>query len=308
MKVAFLFSGQYRKIDPNIFRKSLSILTRSLDYDIYCYSWEEEGKSLNHGNRIETINSNISAESKIIDLFEGFNLKKIDTENYKEFKNNLKTDYKYIFNSKSYKIGTINCLPQIYTLYKSYELLMPNIAEYQLIFRCRLDSLFIHPLNIFPLEEIIQSNYLYTLNFGRAYYPNRVYDIFFGGSINAMSFLKDIWKEFPKLIADDYDNKLDKRDCCRIIFLSALTNNIHTKSFKTRICDIYRINYNSQYEFYLLSSHICSLNLDFKSFKAINYFLKWCIFRKTNLIKLFFIFLKTLLLLPLSYIKRIKYI
>ena len=36
---------------------------------------------------------------------------------------------------------------------------MPYIAEYQLIFRCRLDSFFIHPLNIFPLEEIMESNY-----------------------------------------------------------------------------------------------------------------------------------------------------
>tara|TARA_B100000989_G_scaffold295498_1_gene276714 strand:- start:7326 stop:8252 length:927 start_codon:yes stop_codon:yes gene_type:complete len=308
MKVAFLFSGQYRKIDSNIFRKSLSILTKRLDYDVYCYSWEEEGKSLNHGNKIETFNSSISAEKKIINLFEGFNLKKIDSENYKKFKNNLSTDYKYIYKSKSHKLGTINCLPQIYTLHKSYQLLLPFIDEYQLIFRCRLDSLFIHPLNIFPLEEIMESNYLYTLNFGRAFYPNRVYDIFFGGSVNSMSFLNNIWRDFPELIGNDYDNKLDRRDCCRVIFLSALTKNIRAKSLKTRICDIYRFNYNSQYEFYLLSSHICSLNLDSKSFKAIFYFFKWCIFRKTNLIKLLFIFFKTFLLIPLSYIKRIKYI
>ena len=59
----------------------------------------------------------------------------------------------YIFNSKSYKIGTINCLPQIYTLHKSYELLIPYIDEYQLIVPA-LPSHPNHPtVTTFPLLE-----------------------------------------------------------------------------------------------------------------------------------------------------------
>ena len=68
-----------------------------------------------------------------------------------------------------------------------------------------------HPLSIYDLESIKKSSNLYTINFGRAFYPNRIYDIFFGGSNKSMSFLNDIWEKLPDLIYDKFDNQLDKR-------------------------------------------------------------------------------------------------
>ena len=44
MKIAFLFAGQYR-----LFKNLMDIhlnLTKGLDYDIFCYSWDEPGESL----------------------------------------------------------------------------------------------------------------------------------------------------------------------------------------------------------------------------------------------------------------------
>lgn len=48
MKIAFLFAGQYRDIPNDLFRNSISNLTKDLDYDIFCYSWDEAGESLDH--------------------------------------------------------------------------------------------------------------------------------------------------------------------------------------------------------------------------------------------------------------------
>ena len=114
--------------------------------------------------------------------------------------------------------------------------------EYDLIFRCRFDSIYIHPLELYPLKNFLNSTNLYNLNFGRAYYPNRIYDIFFGGSKKSMSFLDKIWISIPQLVENNYSNGQDKRDACRLFFVKEKSNNIKIKSFKTRICDIYSLS------------------------------------------------------------------
>ena len=38
MKVAFLFSGQLRELEYDLFRKSLVNLTKDLDYSIFAYT------------------------------------------------------------------------------------------------------------------------------------------------------------------------------------------------------------------------------------------------------------------------------
>ena len=52
MKIAFLFAGQYRDIPNDLFRKSISNLTKDLDYDVFCYSWDEVGVSGDHRKTI----------------------------------------------------------------------------------------------------------------------------------------------------------------------------------------------------------------------------------------------------------------
>ncbi len=307
MKIAFLFAGQYRPIAKDLIRYSIENLTKGLDYNIFCYSWDEPGESLDHRENIPKIISDNNCFAQISSIFSEFNLKEIQTESYNNFIINLPKTHKKIFNSKIYHKGTIFALPQIYTLSQCYKLLGNEVNNYDLIFRCRFDSIFLHPLKIYPLKKLVNSSILYNINFGRAYYPNRVYDIFFGGSKKTMSFLDQIWNEVPQLVENNLNNGQDKRDACRLFFIAAVTNNVKIKSFKTRICDIYRPFKNNYYEQYIISSHLLSLKFELTSIKSIPYFIRWFFYRRINLIKFTSTILITILLIPISYLKRIKY-
>ena len=307
MKIAFLFSGQYRPISKDLIRYSIGNLTRGIDYNIFCYSWDEPGESLDHRDNIPKIISENNSFAEISSIFSEFNLKEIKTESYEKFIINLPKNHKKIFNSKIYHKGTIFSLPQIYTLSKCYKLLANKANEYDLIFRCRFDSIYLHPLKIYPLKKFLNSSTLYNINFGRAYYPNRIYDIFFGGSKKSMAFLDQIWDNIPQLVENNLNNGQDKRDACRLFYVAAVTNNVKIKSLKTRICDIYRPFKDNYYEQYLISSHLLSLRFDSTSLKSIPYFLRWFFYRRINLIKFFLITVRTIFLIPISYLKRFKY-
>ena len=307
MKIAFLFAGQYRPIPKDLIRYSIQNLTKGIDYGIFCYSWDEPGESLDHREDIPKIKSDNDSFSQISSIFSEFNLKEIYTESYDNFLINLPKTHKKILNSKAYHMGTIFALPQIYTLSKCYKLLDNDENEYDLVFRCRFDSIYLHPLKIYPLRNFLNASILYNLNFGRAYYPNRIYDIFFGGSKKSMSFLDEIWNEIPQLIENDLNNGQDKRDACRLFYVAAVSNNLKIKSLKTRICDIYRPFKDNYYEKYLISSHLISLKIDITIFKSIPFFIRWFIYRRINLRMFSLITLRTILLIPLSYLKRFKY-
>ena len=308
MKIAFLFAGQYRIIHKDLMRYSIENLTKGLDYNIFCYSWDETGESLDHRENIPITKNKHDVFKEISNIFSTFNLKKIETDSYHNFVVNLPKTYKKIFNSKIYHKGTLFALPQIYTLSKCYKLLGDDLHEYDLIFRCRFDSLYLHPLNLYPLKNLLNSSNLYNINFGRAYYPNRIYDVFFGGSRKSMAFLDKIWWDVPQLIENKFNNGQDKRDACRLFFLAAISQNIKIKSFNTRICDVYRPIKDNYYEKYLISSHFLSLKFDTSSLQSIPYLIRWLLFRRINLMSFSSIILKTIILIPLSYIKRIKYI
>ena len=307
MKIAFLFAGQYRPIPKELLSQSICNLTKGIDYDIFCYSWDEPGESLDHREDIPKIKSDNDSYKEILGIFSEFNLKEIITESYNDFVINLPKKHRRILNSKIFHKGTIFALPQIYTLSKCYKLLDNNKDKYDLIFRCRFDSIYLHPLKIYPLRKFLNSSTLYNINFGRAYYPNRIYDIFFGGSNKSMSFLDQIWDDIPKLVTNNLNNGQDKRDACRLFYVAAVTNKVKIKSFKTRICDIYRPFKDNYYEQYLISSHLLSLKFDISTLKAIPYFIRWFFYRRINFIKFFLLTIRTIFLIPLSYLKRLKY-
>ena len=307
MKIALLFAGQYRPIANDLMIYSINKLTKEIDYDIFCYSWNEIGESLDHRGKIPKIKNENDSLIQISNIFSRFNLKKIKTESYKNFIMNLPPEHKKIFNSKIYHRGTIFALPQIYTLSKCYELMAKEKQEYDLIFRCRFDSIFIHPLNLYPLKKFLNSSNVYNINFGRAYHPYRIYDIFFGGSKKSMEFLDQIWNNIPLLIKNNFNNGQDKRDACRLFFVSAISNNVKVKSVNTRICDIYRPFKDNYYEQYLIKSHLLSLKFNTTTLKAIPHFMSWLTYRKINFIKFSFLLNKTFFLLPFSYLKRFKY-
>ena len=307
MKIAFLFSGQLRELPIDLFRKSLTNLTKDLDYAIFSYCWEEMGESLNHRSSIPNLECVENIDDKINFLFKDFNLVDYDYESFEDFDKKLTDKHREILNSKKFDFGTIHSLPQIYTLYKSFKLLEKSIFEFDLVFRCRYDSVFVHPIKLFPLNKIVSNNNLYNINFGRAYYPKRVYDIFFGGSKNSMNFIKNIWEDIPSLVNNNFDNGLDKRDCCRILYLAASLNNTIVKSFPSRICDVYRNN-DYLYSKYIISSHIINLSFNKNNIKSILHIFNWIIDSNTNYIRISIYIIQTLIFIPFVYFKRIKYL
>ena len=88
MKVAFLFSGQLRELELDLFRKSLVNLTKDLDYSIFGYTWKEMGKSLNHKNNLSGIDLVENIDEKISFLFKDFNLLDFGYESFRDFKKN----------------------------------------------------------------------------------------------------------------------------------------------------------------------------------------------------------------------------
>ena len=308
MKIALLFSGQYRPFNKELFKKSLNNLVQDLNYSIFSFSWAETSRSLTYTKENNQIEKIPEIENLIQEIFSGFNLIKYEIESFEKFKKNLSYEYVRIMNSKEYHPGTINSLPQIYAIYKSYKLLLPLINNYDLIFRCRFDSLFIHPLSLYNLEKLKKTDNLYNINFGRAFNPSRVYDIFFGGSIKATSFLKDIWYTLPKLIFNDFDNYLDKRDSCRLIYLAALNNNIKTNTLNTRICDVYRMQIYPEYEKYIIKCHITRFILNKSSLLVFLYLYRWFQYRNISYNYYLIWIIKSFLLSPIAFIKRIKYL
>ena len=123
----------------------------------------------------------------------------------------------------------------------------------------------------------------------------------------ASAFL-EIWRNIPTIIENNFYNGLDRRDACRLIYISATSRNIKIKSLNTRICDIYRPFKDYYHEQYLISSHLFSLKPKISSLRAIPYVIKWLIFRRINLIRIFLILTKTIFLMPISYLKRLKFL
>lgn len=307
MKIALLFSGQYRDISEDIFLKGIDELTKNINYDIYSFCWKESGISKNHKRKMPKVKLDINPEKKINNLLKNHNLISSNSKSFKDFIKFLDDEYLEIMNSSKFSHISINSIPQIYMIYRSYKMLGNNIDKYNMIFRCRYDSIFLHPLNIYPLEEMYSKNLVYNINFGRAYYPNRIYDIFFGGSPKAMSFIDLLWNNLPSLIENKLDNGLDKRDACRLIYIGCLKSNIKSQSFETRICDVFRNNNLRLYINYIISSHISKNLLGKYTLKMIKYILKWSKSDSMSKTILLINLSRMLIIYPIMIIKRIKY-
>ena len=308
VKIALIFSGQYRDIPQEIFRESLNKFIEGYDYGIFSFSWKEKGISLNHKSKIPLAEKDLDSKIIIENLFSEFNLVKNESVSFKDFPKLISKKHNSILNSKEHKIGTIHSLPQIYAIHRSYKLLQPFLNEYDFIFRCRYDSIFIHPISFYEIEKYKDKNYIYTLNFGRAYYPKRIYDVFFGGSKKSMGFLQNIWSFLPNDIESTFNNGLDKRDACRLLYIAAKRENKLIRTFNSRVCDVYREFDSKQYISYLISSHLFSSRININSYRTFKSALIWSQKRNIPLFIIFIQFLKVIIISPLMIIKRVKFL
>jgi hypothetical protein len=237
-KIALLFSGQIRNINPSLFNEGLRIFTKFHTADIYLSYWDTAGKSGNHSRKILENNSikkfDIQKYLKI--AFKGFDIKKEKIVSIKDWEYAEIPEIKEINNDKKFHFTTVNSAKQLFQIYNSY-LLLENPAEYDFIVRCRFDSVFVFP---FSPELNNSDNYLANINFGNAFRDDRVYDIFFYTKSSSSYQIFTSWLKFAEYVRYPFDNSLDPRDACRILYLAAILNNIKVKSVDIRYCDVFR--------------------------------------------------------------------
>jgi hypothetical protein len=248
LKVALLFSGQVRDISAEKFNSGLREFTRHFDADVYLTHWDEPGVSMGHN--LSKMNQATQFAFDINDYlqvaFAGFHVVSHESESGKLWRESLDSAYLDILNSKYYSKLTIHSLPQLYQIYQSFKLVENRLDQYDIVIRCRYDLLFVTAFQECNFDDMT----VYGLNFGRAYHPNRIYDILFWGSPSAVRSTFLAWDAIPELIKHEFNNNLDKRDACRILYLATQSGGVDVDSGMVRYCDIYRPE-KSLYDYYV---------------------------------------------------------
>ena len=275
IKVALLYSGQIREISSDFFSEGVKFFTEGVDYSIYAQYWDETGQSMNHDlNKSKLISQNANIIFK--KLFYDLPLLNSISEPFLEFQKKIPETHLKIHQENSWTLCK-NSLPQIYSFCKLFDSFRNELSDYDLIFKCRYDSVFTHRLLDSDLANFKLNN-LYHINFSKAYYPKRIYDIFFGGSYQVMDKMSKTWENIPQFVNHNFSNGLYKSDSCRLFYLSAYENQISVKSLSLRTCDIHRYKYQKKYALNIAISGIAKPSKDIlKMFKAWRLYYFWSV-------------------------------
>lgn len=212
-----------------------------LNPDIFISTWSHTGFSYN-SKRENIFNKRLDIQTDLYErIFDTYtNIKSLEIEDYDDWLTQLDEKTKSIMTGNLIGGEIITSPPQLYKLYKCNQLKINYESEhnfkYDVVIRIRPDLLFLDNLVLDNLESIN------NINFGipGAYWPNRIYDIFFYSNSLNMDILCDVWKNLSECIDDEFDNGLDKKDCCRLLYVWALKNKIPVKNLTTRYCEVYR--------------------------------------------------------------------
>ena len=243
-KIAVLFSGQIREIPPSLFNKSLLLFFKSLDVDFYLTYWDEIGTSMAHSkahsNNFFQKNNFFDIDNYLSIAFAGLKITSKRSFNFDKWESDLDNTYSEIhFDNTENSYLTKNSLPQLYLIEECYNLIEKD-NNYDFFFRLRFDNLF-----TLKFDESEFQKGVYNLNFGNAFYPNRIYDIFFMASKEYSSSVMRTYSRIP-IIYNSYSNsKLEKRDTCNLLYKSVI-NEIKTpiiKTFDFRYTDVFRPKY-----------------------------------------------------------------
>ncbi len=284
LKVALLFSGQVRNIPSDIFKEGIDIFTNNVEYDIFAHFWDEAGKSMNHNPNDKNLITNQNALPIVKELFKDLPIIHSLSEPYADFEKKISKKHLKIHLENKYSPFSKHTLPQIYSFCKLFDSCKSKLSEYDLILKCRFDSVFSHRLIDSDLVNFNLNN-IYHINFGKAYYPNRIYDIFFGGNFGVMNKISKTWEEIPNLVNNEFNNGLNKCDPCRIFYLSAINNGINVSSLNLRTYEVYRYKNPKKYIIFLANSGIAKPSWNIiRMFKAWKLFYNWS-FRKLKLSK-----------------------
>lgn len=238
-KVAVCISGEMRFFKDPAVVESYSRFVQTINPDVFISTWDHIGISMNHGyinpEENKTIENNIEDHIRFIYP----NIKSVKIENYNSWFNSIDNKIKQKVYSGQYNKLTVNSYAQIYKICDSINLKstyeIDNNFKYDIVIRLRPDSLFINPFNL-----DIKPKTIYNINFGSAYYPNRIYDILFYGDSMSMDKVSDSFLNYTDLLDHPFNNGLCPRDSCRILHLQSILSELEVLSTDSRLCDVYR--------------------------------------------------------------------
>lgn len=245
MKVAVLLSGQVRPEAFDSFLESTATLLANIKADIFVHTWEQSGSSMNHNPVGQALNHSTTSTSQsyLSELSARFNVKAVEVEDQQQWLVNLSDDLSSIQNSLVLPLRSKWSLPQLYSIYRAW-CLVDQPYNYDFILRIRFDNLFVS--NLLPELERIRSSksYLstaYSINFGRAFFPSRVYDIFFLSHPDVFRVLASTWPLITSLIRTPaIVQAQDPRDSCDLLYKSLICHQLDHSSLHIRYTDVYR--------------------------------------------------------------------
>ena len=239
MRVAILYCGQMRTFDHPIPVSTIEQYLTPFNPDIFVATWSNRGISFaieNNHHQEESLT--ISAEllnahypklitSSILD----FNswLEKLDPE--------LAKMYVGIKDTWGQPVTAIPWFNQMYIasqLKQQHE--STHNFKYDVVLVTRPD---IWILGI-PAFQEMKANTIYHTNIGRVYWPNRIYANFFYGSSSNIDDLLTAWLDIKTLFQHPFNNGLDYRDPCRLLYIQACNKGINVETMPKYIADPYR--------------------------------------------------------------------
>jgi len=240
MKVAVCISGELRYFEHELVQSGLKFIY-NLNPDIFISTWSHKGFSYNT-KREDIFNKRNDIEQDLYNrITKSYtNIKSIEIENYDEWVLNLDEFTKNVMSGRLIGGEVVTSPPQLYKLYKcnllkkQYE--VENNFKYDVVIRIRPDVIFVDNIDLSDINSISH------INFGRtgSYWPNRIFDIFFYSNSDNMDILSNTFMELEENINYDLDNGLDRKDCCRLLYVQAYKNKINIKDLTTRVCEVYR--------------------------------------------------------------------
>lgn len=254
LRVALLVAGQMRSVEDAAVRASLQrFLNDSFgseaSVDIFVSTWSKHGISHNHGNGVpRSFEDDTVTASAVQRWFSPYGtVCDVTIHDLAAWEMGLSPAYHRVYTEgfhwcDMYIKGTM--VPQLFTLWDANRLRTAHETatgkRYDVVLRIRPDVVFNSGLR--PDEWTAEALCgISAINCEDAWYPQRIYDVFFYGSGRSMTYLCDAYNHLDALLAHPFDNGLHPRDACRILYVqAALIHGLPVHDLDRVICDIVR--------------------------------------------------------------------
>ncbi len=228
MRVAVLLTGQMRRYtDPDVIQSLTAYFAMFSKTDVFISTWSNRGVSYNHG-QVQTRGDEADeiTEDFLRRLYP--NMVQCAIHDFAAWEAALEGCRKQVYTegfqwNGGHIRGTV--VPQFFGLWDANRMRIAHEREtgayYDVVIRVRPDVIFAPHLR--SLYRSLVANTIYAINNKRSgtYYPQRIYDIFFFGTPDAMNRLCQAYENFEILVTHPWQNGLHPRDACRCLYVQA---------------------------------------------------------------------------------------